>query len=76
MCPFASVALIVALLADLSGSIFAFLQIIADSCCLLSSLPLAYTPFLLAACLYVTQTTALRNSNSKTKKKNTHVLEI
>ena len=51
---------IVALLADRSASIFAFLRITADSCCLLSSLSLACTPFSLVACLYVTQTTALR----------------
>ena len=43
------------ILADRSGSMFAYLRIIADSCRLRR-----YTPFLLAACLYVTQTTALR----------------
>ena len=43
------------ILADLSGSMFAYLRIIADSCRLRR-----YTPFLLAACLYVTQTTALQ----------------
>ena len=42
-------------LADRSGSMFAYLRIIADSCRLRR-----YTPFLLAACLYVTQTRALR----------------
>ena len=43
-------------LADRSGSMFAYLRIIADSCHLHR-----YTPFLLAACLYITQTTALRS---------------
>ena len=51
---------IVALLADHSRPVFAFLQIIADSCWLPLSLPLAYMLFLLASCLYVTQTTALQ----------------
>ena len=51
---------IVALLADRSRSVFVFLRIIADSCWLPSSLPLAYMLFLLASCLYVTQTTALQ----------------
>ena len=50
---------IVALLADHSRPVFAFLQIIVDSCWLPLSLPLAYMLFLLASCLYVTQTTAL-----------------
>ena len=43
------------ILADRSGSMSAYLRIIADSCRLRR-----YMPFLLAACLYVTQTTALR----------------
>ena len=42
------------ILADRSGSMSAYLRIIADSCRLRR-----YTPFLLTACLYVTQTTAL-----------------
>ena len=44
------------ILADRSGSMFAYLRIIADSCRLHR-----YTPFVLAACLYITQTTALRS---------------
>ena len=41
-------------LADRSGSMFAYLRIIVDSCRLRR-----YTPFLLAACLYVTQNNSL-----------------
>ena len=51
---------IVALLADRSRPDFTFLRIIVDSCWLPLSLPLAYMLFLLASCLYVTQTTALQ----------------
>ena len=51
---------IVALLADHSRPVFAFLQIIVDSCWSPLSLPLAYMLFLLTSCLYVTQTTALQ----------------
>ena len=50
----------VALLADHSRPDFTFLRIIVDSCWLPLSLPLAYMLFLLASCLYVTQTTALQ----------------
>ena len=51
---------IVALLADYSRSVFAFLWIIVDSCWLPSSLLSAYILFLLTSCLYVTQITALQ----------------
>ena len=51
---------IVALLADHSRPVFAFLRIIVDSCWLPSSLLSAYILFLLTSCLYVTQITALQ----------------
>ena len=51
---------IVALLADCSRSVFAFLRIIVDSCWLPLSLLFAYMSFLLTSCLYVTQITALQ----------------